>query len=258
MTRVAGIFGITLAVLSIGAVFHASVARSPRPEFSSFPTVEEKKAAFFEFLTPHVASANERVRAQRSRLLAIREAFAGGREPGWFDRRFLDRLADEYRVQADSTRALIDQLTLRVDIVPKSLALAQAAKESGWGTSRFARKANNFFGQWCFDPGCGMVPKERAGGASHEVRRFDTVSDSVASYIRNLNTHPGYRELRETRAVLRSNERRLTGLRLADELDRYSERGAQYVEEVKAMIRVNALEGRPATAQQVSGEASQS
>mgnify|MGYP002064425563 CR=1 FL=1 len=100
--------------------------------------------------------------------------------------------------------ALLAELRRRVDTVPIRLALAQAAKESGWGTSRFARKGNNFFGQWCYDEGCGLVPRARGEGRSHEVRAFDSPGDSVASYLRNINTHHGYRELRHARAGLRA------------------------------------------------------
>ena len=129
---------------------------------------------------------------------------------------------------------------VRVDTVPASLVLAQAANESAWGTSRFARRANNFFGVWCFTPGCGITPNRRDAGKTHEVRRYKSVQASVNHYIRMINTNNAYRELREIRAELR-DENRVNGLGLADGLLRYSERGPAYVRELKQMIRYNNL-----------------
>ena len=101
---------------------------------------------------------------------------------------------------------IFEELLKRVDYVPPSLALTQAAIESGWGSSRFARQGNNLFGQWCFSSGCGMVPSLRESGKGHEVAKFDTVNLAVRSYILNLNSHESYTELRENRADLRDKE----------------------------------------------------
>lgn len=222
----------------------------PLPPFHEIDQVAEKKQRFFDYLTPVIRAENERIREQRERLLEIADARAAGEAPGWLARRFLDRLAREYRVDAAAhdTAALIDVLLERVDVIPRSLVLVQAAKESGWGSSRFARRANNLFGQWCFEPGCGLVPRNRPAGRTHEVRSFDTVRDAVASYVRNLNTHRSYEPLREVRAELRAADRPLRGSELARGLGRYSERGDVYVREVRSMIRQNDLEGAaPAT-----------
>ena len=217
----------------------------PLPPFHEIEQVSVKKQRFFEYLTPVIRAENERIREQRARLLEISEAVDAGESPGWMARRFLDRLAREYRVDAESldTSELIDALVERVDVIPRSLVLVQAAKESGWGSSRFARRANNLFGQWCFDPGCGVVPSNRPEGRIHEVQSFDTVRDAVASYVRNLNTHRSYEPLREVRAELRAADQPLRGTELARGLGRYSERGDAYVREVQSMIRQNELEG---------------
>ena len=243
----------TLAV-PLGAVLAWSVGvgvteqgpgTEPLPPFHEIEQVSVKKQRFFEYLTPVIRAENERIREQRARLLDIAEARDGGEAPGWLARRFLDRLAREYRLDADAldTDELIDALVERVDVIPRSLVLVQAAKESGWGSSRFARRANNLFGQWCFDPGCGLVPRHRPEGRVHEVQSFDTVRDAVASYVRNLNTHRSYEPLREVRAELRAADRPLRGTELARGLGRYSERGEVYVREVQSMIRQNDLEG---------------
>jgi len=216
----------------------------PLPPFHEIEQVSEKKARFFAYLTPVIRAENERIRAQRERLLEIVHAYRDGEEPGWLDRRFLDDLAAEYRLDTEALdlAQTLDRLVARVDVIPRSLVLVQAAKESGWGSSRFARRANNLFGQWCFEPGCGVVPANRPEGRRHEVQSFDTVRDAVASYVRNLNTHRSYAELREVRAELRAEDVPLSGVRLATGLDRYSERGEVYVREVQSMIRQNELE----------------
>ena len=123
-----------------------------------------------------------------------------------------------------------------------TIALAQAAKESAWGISRFDRLGNNYFGQWCFVAGCGLVPEARNTGASHEVAAFKSVRESVRRYMNNINTHPAYADLRNRRASLRSEGNDISGLALAPALIRYSERGQEYVSELQAMIRGNELQ----------------
>lgn len=210
------------------------------PDFSRYPAGAERKQAFFDYMRPVVEAANRDVHEQRRRLLAI----AGEESTGFFDRRFIRRLAGRYGVDYDDAapREALDALLTRVDTVPVSLALAQAAMESAWGTSRFARLGNNLFGEWCFDAGCGIVPNRRAEGRSHEVRAFPTPVASIESYLLNLNTHRAYRELRALRAARRAQGERPSGYQLAAGLNRYSEKGAVYVDEIRQVIRGNALE----------------
>ncbi len=136
----------------------------------------------------------------------------------------------------------IAALLLRVDVVPASLIVAQAAKESGWGTSRFAIQGNNYFGIWCFYQGCGLKPLRREANRTHEVASFDSVEQGVRYYVRTINTHVAYRELREMRAEARKSRQSLQGEQLANGLVRYSERGIAYVREVQSMIRDNNLQ----------------
>ena len=133
---------------------------------------------------------------------------------------------------------------LRVDIIPASLVLAQAANESAWGTSRFTLEGNNIFGQWCYEEGCGIVPRRRAAGATHEVRRFETIEEAVAAYFVNINTNPVYQYLRELRAQMRVQQLELNPLVLAFGLGRYSERGGNYIDEVQSIIIQNDLLSR--------------
>lgn len=239
--------------IALGVVLTLLVSpASPRlPDFSTISDVAARKQAFFEFLAPVVESENERVLAQRERLLSIAERIRAGDRPGWLDRRWLDRLAEEYEVPwdrelSDAERlASLAVLERRVDAVPVPLALVQAATESGWGRSRFALEGNNLFGHWCYEPGCGLVPARRNQGAAHEVAAFDSISDSVSRYLHNLNTHEAYAPLRAIRARLRQQDESPTAMALADGLVLYSERREEYVDEIKSVIRIN----RPIIAQ---------
>ncbi|MDO8862991.1 glucosaminidase domain-containing protein [Haliea sp. E1-2-M8] len=211
---------------------------SSLPDFSRFDQTVEMKEAFFTYMEPIITSENNAVREQRSRLKTIARAFEAAGEIGFYNRWRLNRLADAYGVPEDfATEMKIATLLQRVDIVPVELAAVQAAKESGWGRSRFAVKANNLFGHWCFDPGCGVVPENRVAGRKHELKAYDSVGEAIAGYMLNLNTHPKYLLFRQLRAQLREAEERLSGVALADGLLYYSERREAYVKEVKAMIR---------------------
>jgi uncharacterized FlgJ-related protein len=161
--------------------------------------------------------------------------------------RSADDLVDELQARGTplsraSVYNALAALLQRVDTLPVSLVLAQAAIESGWGTSRFAREGNNLFGQWCFDPGCGLVPAARRTGARHEVAAYASVNDSIDAYLLNINTHSAYRDLRELRARARAEGREPTGLELATGLRSYSERGELYVQDVRSIIRGNGLD----------------
>lgn len=232
---------VTLVAAALVVIATVLLVRpEPMPDFRDYEAGQERKARFFEFVQPMIEAGNERILEDRRRL----QALAGEESLGLFERRRLHALAEEYRLDPEEMddQALIDELLRRVDVVPVSLALAQAAKESGWGTSRFAREGRNLFGQWCYEEGCGLVPEARSSGRRHEVQVFDSPRDSVESYLRNINTHRGYRELRRARAAMRAQGRPLSGLALAGELQRYSERGQAYVEEIKGLIRYNRLE----------------
>lgn len=214
-------------------------ARQDLPDFSVFQDSDKKKSAFFSFLYPRVVLANAQVLALRKHLLAI----AGKNSLSKADKRWLSHQAKRLDVDAPlgSSRQM-ELLKRRLDIVPPSLVLAQAANESGWGSSRFARKGNNLFGQWCFDAGCGLVPRARQKGATHEVASFDDPYQSIRSYIANLNRNAGYRALRRKRQTLRQNHKFPSGLTLARELNNYSEKGALYVRQIQFLIRHNDLE----------------
>ncbi len=215
----------------------------PLPDFGAIDDVDAMKSTFFSYLLPVVEAQNEWILDNREYLLDLRGRLDAGQELRDSDRVRLEALGDRYRVELAGPvdGADVSALLLRVDIIPPSLALAQAASESGWGRSRFAREANNLFGEWCFQEGCGLVPEQRMAGAQHEVTLFDAVPDAVDSYFRNLNSHPAYESLRQLRVEAREEHEVLLGTHLIDGLEMYSERRGAYLEELRAMIRINRL-----------------
>ena len=216
---------------------HAYLVSLP-PDLSDVPETEERKRLFFQAVLPLILRANQEILADRRRLWQVQADVRLGRRLAPGDRLWLVVMADRYKV----ARGDIDGLLQRVDVVPPSLALAQAAEESGWGTSRFAQKGNAIFGQWTTADGRGLVPMRRDEDKDHKVRKFDELIDSVRAYMLNLNTHNAYRELRRARAELRRAGDPLAGLSLARFLTRYSERGDDYVRTIRGMIQSNGLD----------------
>jgi len=205
--------------------------------------VQDKKMIFFLGLAPMVLLANDEIAAEREELQTI---LANHRRNNRLSRRELEQLeqiSTRYGLRGDplTDHRVRTRLLKRVDTLPPALVLAQAANESAWGTSRFARMGNNLFGQWTFTPGTGIVPEDRPEGETYEIRQFKSLYESIRSYMLNLNTHWAYLEMREIRHRLRSQQQPVTGLALADGLNRYSIRGEDYVAEIQAMIRHNRL-----------------
>lgn len=198
------------------------------------------KAEFIATLAQMVVEENEAVLEDRNWLLQLskKDDVAADEESR------LHSLAKRYRVEEldNPPQLLIRDLLLRVDVVPPSLAIAQAALESAWGRSRFAREGNNLFGIWCFDPGCGLVPKRRSDGATHEVTEYSNVSDSVRDYILSINSHSAYAMLRELRSMERANGNLITASALTPGLTRYSAIGVDYVDRIEALVFANDLE----------------
>jgi len=211
------------------------------PDFSSIRSIEERKSSFFAFLRPIVEAENRRVLAQRKRLLSTYSHHRRSGSLSAEDREWLDGLLKEYKLKGRRIESEETWKTLiaRVDIVPVELALVQAAKETGWGTSRFARLGNNMFGQWCFSGKRGIVPQQRPEGAVHRVAVFGSVNESVRSYIRNINTHPAYVEFRRLRAGQRLASLTPSGHALAAGLANYSSQRHQYVAEIRDLLRIN-------------------
>ncbi len=217
---------------------NASAQLTPLPDFSVYQDVKEKKKAFFAYLLPLIEEANTRVLAERQ---VVEKWYLAPDELSERDRDILQELLIKYRVNTDDEDEQKELLLLRVNTIPPSLVLAQAANESAWGTSRFAQEGNNLFGQWCFREGCGLVPEARGGSSRHEVRAFESPLESVESYMRNLNSHPRYRELRELREQQIEQQGYASGEILTEGLDGYSTRGQEYIDEIRNMIEHNKL-----------------
>lgn len=200
--------------------------------------VDKRKALFFRALLPVVLVENQRIMTVRGQIEAL---FAADRisNEQW---QWLGTVAEHYGVYGrldDPNKRR--RLLRRVDMVPPELALAQAANESAWGTSRFARQGNNLFGQWTYRQAEGMIPRNRPEGATYAVRSFPSIDASVRAYLHNLNTNRAYGELRVSREQMRLAGEAPDGVALARGLTAYSARGEAYVAEIQAMIRSNRL-----------------
>jgi Bax protein len=211
------------------------------PDFSSITSVQKKKQAFFSFIRPAVKAQNQLILADREQLLAIAKLQNEGVILDETQLAFIDTLAKKYRINQKrfSKRKVVELLLKRVDIIPTPLVLVQAANESAWGTSRFARIGLNFFGIWCYQKGCGMVPRSRNEGADHEVQAFKSVDAAVKRYLHNINTNNAYQVFRTIRQQLRAQQLPLSSEVLATGLLAYSERGGDYITEITEMLRHN-------------------
>jgi len=216
--------------------------RAPLPDFAQIQDVQKRKEAFFQFLLPLIHHANQEILAARERIRSIQEQIPL-QKLSTADALWLALVAEHYRVPADNgfDTEFFNTLLRRVDIVPPSLVLAQAATESGWGTSRFAREGNNLFGEYCYASGCGIVPSRRNPGARHEIARFQSPYDAILGYMTNLNRHDSYHSFRKYREQARLGNEPIRGEQLAEGLIRYSERGQAYIHQIQSMIRYNDL-----------------
>lgn len=219
-------------------------AMIPVPDFASFKNVDNKKKAYVAFMKPSVVYLNDAIEKSRARLVALSTSKAPNEinTVNKTDQAFLSAVSSVFNLPLPKTGADETWFTnalKRVDIIPVDLALTQSAKESGWGTSRFAREANNYYGQWCFTAGCGLVPKQRSSGKTYEVASFKDAFESSQAYFVNINTNIDYVTLRDIREKLRNSGKAITGSELANGLLHYSQMGQTYVNEVQSMMRYN-------------------
>lgn len=244
-----GLIAVVQEFSQAPAVLEDEVARAPDtefPDFGAIPDVDVKKQQFFDYLEAYIVAENAAVRELRSEIQGYAELIDNGGRLSQRERDKVSELAELYEVdpEINTDRRIIGSLLLRIDTIPISLVLAQAANESAWGTSRFAMEGNNLFGQWCYVKGCGIVPGRRISGATHEVKRFDSVAGAVEAYFLNINSHHLYQEFRDLRARMREQKKMLNSMELAYGLSRYSERGEHYIDEVQTIIEQNQLQQR--------------
>ena len=201
-------------------------------EIKMIESTKKRKEFFIQIVLPLILKENNNIRIDRKRLFSIiNKSNNSDLEKKW--------LAKKYKQYGIPSKDL-STLKIRMDEVPVSLALAQAAKETGWGTSRFALEGNALFGQWTWS-GEGLRPKESDKNEGHKVMKFNVLQASVRAYQRNLNTHSSYKDFRKARAELRDNGKPLDSLILAEYLDKYAETGDKYVEVLKKIIAQNSL-----------------
>lgn len=210
------------------------------PNFAKIRDVKEKKRKFFAFIKPAVTAENKKILAKRVKVERLIEQLTLEQPFSLEDEALVAKLITQYKVSKKfSLLKQLYELQLKVDVIPQALVLVQAANESAWGTSRFARIGLNFFGVWCYSEGCGMVPSSRNSGADHEVAAYSSVKQGVERYLHNINTHRAYNVFRLIRGQLRDQNQPLAPEILATGLTAYSERGADYVLELTEMIRHN-------------------
>lgn len=224
-------------IREVSRVYLQSIPPRWRSTVSKEVDTLTKKRIFLRAMAPLVLRANEKILAERERLLSL--------GPANLDDPWLRDLAQKYRVIADAdapvTRETLRELERRVDMVPPSLALAQAIEESGWGTSRFATQGNALFGMWSWGEDAMRPEQQRSGKGDYGIAAWDTPQDSVDGYMLNINRHNAYAELRERRAELRAAGKEPRGVDLVKTLTRYSERGQAYVDGLEGLMDYNKL-----------------
>jgi len=201
-------------------------------DLSNLKSVKKKRELFIQIVLPLILHENQKIKEDREKLFKIlSKNFNTVGERVWLKRRF-----KEYKVEDRD----LSKLKMRMDIIPVSIALAQAANESGWGTSRFALEGNALFGQWTWSKK-GISPKNKDPDKSHKILQFQVLKASVRAYKNNLNTHNAYKEFREERAKIRQDDSIIDGLKLTKYLKNYAGIGDKYVKILDDIIEKNSL-----------------
>ena len=201
-------------------------------EIKNISNAKQKKEMFIKIVLPLIVKENNKIRIDRKRLFTILSKNSNTD----IEKKWLEKKYKQYGVRQND----LSTLKIRMDEIPVSLAIAQAAKETGWGTSRFALKGNALFGQWTWS-GDGLKPKNAEIGEEHKVMKFHSLKLSVRAYLRNLNTHSSYKNLRKARTGLRNRNKPLDSIVLSNHLDKYAETGTEYIEVLQKIITQNKL-----------------
>ena len=208
-----------------------SIDRLPK-QIKNIKNVKERKKLFIQIVLPLIIEENIKIRLDRKKLFSI----LNKSNNSIIEKKWLDNKFKQYGV----VNRDFATLKIKMDEIPVSLAIAQAAKETGWGTSRFAIEGNALFGQWTWN-GEGIKPTLAGSNTKHKIMKFKILQASVRAYQKNLNTHSSYREFRKARAIQRDNNGKLNSLKLVKYLDKYSEIGIKYTIILKRIIEQNSL-----------------
>ncbi len=200
-------------------------------DISLIEDTKERKELFIKIILPLILQENNRIEKDRTKLFELLAKKSNSKQ----DKNWIKWKFKEYKINNSD----ISELKIRMDIIPVSLAIAQAAIESGWGTSRFALEGNALYGQWTYS-GKGLEPLDNEDG-KHKVMQFKILTASVKAYKKNLNTHSGYKKFREARANLRSRNEKINGLKLTEYLDKYAATGKTYTKKLELTIKKNSL-----------------
>ena len=201
-------------------------------DLKKLKSTQKKKDTFIKIVMPLILDENNKISENRKKLFKILGKQNNSRgERVWLKRRF-----EDYGIKNEDVTAL----KIKMDVIPVSIAIAQAAKESGWGTSRFALEGNAMFGQWTWGKK-GISPLKREKNKDHKILKFPILRSSVKAYINNLNTHNGYREFREKRAELRRKNKKISGVVLVKYLHNYAATGSEYTKVLEKIIEQNQL-----------------
>tara|TARA_Y100000817_G_scaffold15402_1_gene11574 strand:- start:18 stop:1094 length:1077 start_codon:yes stop_codon:yes gene_type:complete len=207
------------------------LTRLPK-ELKNIESPKKRKKLFIQIVLPLIIEENLKIRFDRKKLFQIlNKNNTTERDKAWLNLKF-----KQYGIKNKD----LSKLKIRLDEIPVSLAIAQAAKETGWGSSRFAQEGNALFGQWTWS-GEGIKPLDLEKDKKHKVAKFKILKASVRAYQRNLNTHSSYKEFRIERAIQRDNEEKLNSLKLVNYLEKYAETGKEYTEVLKKIITQNNL-----------------
>ena len=202
-------------------------------EIKMIENSKKRKEFFIQIVLPLIIEENNNIKLDRNTLFTIiNKSNNSNSEKQWLEKKY-----KQYGVKSGD----LSSLKIRMDEIPVSLAIAQAAKETGWGTSRFALEGNALFGQWTWS-GEGLRPKEAKEGENHKVMKFNILQASVRAYQRNINTHSTYKDFRKARAKLRDSNKPLDSIVLSKYLNKYAETGNQYVEVLQKIIKQNKLQ----------------
>ena len=221
------------AVLKYKKVPNLYISTLPE-DFSNIVSSSKKKSLFVQSILPLIVKENNRIETLNNKIKNLKNNFSNinRSEAMW-----LGKMMSSYKVKSND----INDLIIKVDIIPVSIALGQAAIESGWGTSRFAMEGNALYGQWSWKTGSGIVPKERDVNEVYEIKSFLSLSNSVASYMKNLNTHQNYKNFRINRKLLREHNIPVLGTYLYQYLDKYAV-DSNYSNTLKKIIDTNKFE----------------
>jgi len=211
-------------------VIPTTLIQSMPADIGTLTDIKKRKTLFIRIMLPIIVAEQQRIRDKRQTLkLALQ--FNHANNPGNHHlQKELNKLFTEYKISnklsyQEKGKALLQ----RFDELPLALVLAQAAMESGWGTSRFTRVGNSLFGEWTYEKGTGIVPQGRDPGKTHKIKAFPSLQASIASYVKNINRNNAYKELRQQRSEMRLKQQALDARKLAQGLQRYSQKGQAYV-----------------------------